>query len=39
MARKYKLIGYYWDGVESWTIYQDYNGASVRKRNGKKYNC
>jgi hypothetical protein len=22
-------------GKESWTIYQDHNGASVRKRNGK----
>jgi hypothetical protein len=32
-------MGYYWDGKESWTIYQDHNGESVRKRNGKKYNC
>jgi hypothetical protein len=36
MAKKYKLMGYYWDGKESWTIYQDHNGASVRKKKWQK---
>jgi hypothetical protein len=27
------IIGYYWDGATSWTIYQKPNGSTVMKKN------
>jgi hypothetical protein len=28
-----EIIGYYWDGATSWTIYQKPNGSTVMKKN------
>jgi hypothetical protein len=27
------IIGYYWDGATSWTLYQKPNGSTVMKKN------
>ena len=27
-----KIIGYYWDGKNHWTIYQKPNGATIIKK-------
>jgi hypothetical protein len=27
------IIGYYWDGATSWTIYQKPNGSTIMKKN------
>jgi hypothetical protein len=31
-----EIIGYYWDGATSWTIYKKSNGATIRKKNDKR---
>ena len=28
-----EIVGHYWDGATSWTIYQKPNGSTVMKKN------
>jgi hypothetical protein len=31
-----EIVGYYWDGATSWTIYKKSNGATIMRKNNDK---